>query len=66
MPNTVRKRQAMRVNQGGGMKKYGAPDKIGKSLHSFILIPRIKKGCRCNSIVLPPAPAQGQVLVNPA
>ena len=54
MPNTVRKRQAMRVDQGGGMKKYGAPDKIGKSLHSFILIPRIKKGCRCNSIVLPP------------
>jgi len=50
MVNSVRKRQAMRVNQGGGMKKYGAPDKIGKSLHSFILIPRIKKDCRCNTV----------------
>ena len=60
MPNTVRKRQAMRVDQGGGMKKYGAPDKIGKSLHSFILIPRIQKGCRCNSIVTPPAAPVGE------
>tara|TARA_B110000444_G_C18811704_1_gene582924 strand:+ start:676 stop:858 length:183 start_codon:yes stop_codon:yes gene_type:complete len=50
MVNSVRKRQAMRVDQGGGMKKYGAPDKIGKTLHSFILIPRIKAGCRCNTV----------------
>ena len=53
MVNSVRKRQAMRVNQGGGMKKYGAPDKIGKSLLSFILIPRIKKDCRCNTVQQP-------------
>ena len=49
MVNSVRKRQAMRVNQGR-YEKYGA-DKIGKSLHSFILIPRIKKDCRCNSVM---------------
>ena len=54
MVNTVRKRQSQRVDQGGGMKKYGAPDKIGKSLHSFILIPRIKKDCYCKTYVTPP------------
>lgn len=53
MVNSVRKRQAMRVDQGGGMKKYGAPDKIGKTLHSFILIPRIQAGCRCNTVKAP-------------
>jgi len=49
-PSNIRKRQASRVDTGGGNMKAGSAGRVGKSLHSFLLLSRTsEKNCGCKT-----------------
>tara|TARA_A100001011_G_scaffold300014_2_gene313217 strand:+ start:2385 stop:2564 length:180 start_codon:yes stop_codon:yes gene_type:complete len=54
LPSNIRLRQANNLRDtGGGPMKSGNVPRIGKSLHSFLLLPRTgEKNCGCKTFKL--------------